>query len=59
MNPAHQNDPTRNMIVRMIVGAVVGASVTLLFLAFVVEAWLRLDDPAAMIAIGAGLRLSS
>ena len=55
MNASAQKNPTRTMIVRMLLAAVVGASVTLLFLAFVVDPHIQLKTGESLIAIGAGI----
>ena len=55
MNASAQKNPTRTMVVRMLLGAVVGGSVTLLFLAFVVEPYIQLQSAENLIAISAGV----
>ena len=55
MNASAQKNPTRTMVLRMLLGAVVGASATLLFLAFVVEPYIQLDSGENLIAISAGV----
>ncbi len=55
MTTSAQKNPARTMIVRMLLGAVVGASVTLLFLNFVVDPFIQLETGENLIAIAAGI----
>ena len=55
MNAAAKTNPVRTIILRMLAGAVVGAISTGLFLAFVGDPFMDLDDPANVIAMVAGL----
>jgi hypothetical protein len=55
MNAAAKTNPVRTIILRMLAGAFVGAVSTGLFLAFVGDPFMDLDDPANVIAMVAGL----
>ena len=55
MNASARKNPVRTTVLRMLAGAVVGASATFLFLGFVVEPHVQLKNPENLIAIGAGL----
>ena len=55
MKGAAKKAPVRTLITRMLAGAIVGAASMGLFLAFVGDPFVNLDDPANVIAIVAGL----
>jgi hypothetical protein len=55
MNATAQKDKMRVMLWRMLGGAVVGAAGTGLFIAFVGEPHMDLDDPGVLIAVVSGL----
>ena len=55
MNAAVQNKKLRTGIVRMFAGALVGGIATFLFLEFVGERFMDLDDAAVMLTVMAGL----
>ena len=55
MSASVQKRPMRKMMLQMLVGAVVGAATTLLFLNFVVEPYIDLDMPENLIAIATGV----
>ena len=55
MNASAKKNPTRTMILRMLWGAVVGATAMLLLLAFVVDPHVQLKDGESLIAIAAGV----
>lgn len=50
MNASVQKNPVRTMVLRMLAGAVVGAAAMGLFLAFVGDPLLEMDDPAVALA---------
>lgn len=55
MNVSARKNSMRTLVLRMGAGAVVGATVSLLFLKFVVEPSIELKSPENLIATGAGL----
>ena len=55
MNAVAKANPVRVLILRMVAGAIVGATTTGLFLAFVGDPFLDLGDPTNLLAIVAGL----
>lgn len=55
MNASAQRNPKRTLVLRMLAGAVVGATVSMAFLTLVVDPHINLKTPENLIAIGAGL----
>jgi hypothetical protein len=55
MSASVQKNPMRTMLMRMLAGAIVGAAAMGLFLAFVGDPFLDMDDPAMVLASVAGV----
>ena len=55
MNAAAKKAPVRTLMMRTLAGAIVGAASMGLFLTFVGDPFVNMDDPANVIAIVAGM----